>query len=211
MVLLRDPQETVNGQALTRRERRKLEVQNKICKAAVELFESVGVEETTVEEICERADVARKTFYNYYPSKQELIRALCDSQLFGRAEAVLREVVDQQLSTSKTIRVYLEQLQEDLSHFGQIDRILIREALLDASPNSRATQHFTQLMGMFAELIKRGQTVGDAKKDFTSDFYAEIILSVINGSMTAWMAHEDYPVKDRLSSIADYLVNSICH
>tara|TARA_B100000446_G_scaffold50935_1_gene46926 strand:- start:217 stop:852 length:636 start_codon:yes stop_codon:yes gene_type:complete len=210
MVLLRDPHEPENGQALTRRERRKLEVQNKICKAAVELFESIGVEDTTVEEICERADVARKTFYNYYPSKQELIRALCDTQLFSRTEAVLRDVVDRQLPTSKSIHAYLEQLQEDLSHYGKIDRILIREAMLDASPDSRATEHFTQLMGMFSELIARGQSAGDVKKDFTSDFYAEVILSVINGSMTAWMAHEAYPVNERLSSIADYLADSIC-
>lgn len=210
MVLLLDPHETAEGQALTRRERRKLEVKNKICKAAVELFETVGVEPTTVEEICELADVARKTFYNYYPSKQELIRALCDTQLFSRTEAVLREVVSKDLPTPESLKSYLEQIREDLSHYGKIDRILIREAMLDASPDSRATEHFTQLIGMFTELVERGQKRGDVKTDFGPDFYAEVILSTINGMMTAWMSHEGYPVDERLQHLTQYLTDSIC-
>lgn len=210
MVLLKDPQETDNGQPLTRRERRKLEVQNKICKAAVHLFETLGVEATTVEEICERADVARKTFYNYYPSKLELVRALCDAQLFSRTEALLKSVLDQKLSTAESLKSYLVQLEDDLSAYGKIDRILIREAMLDASADSRATQHFTQLMGLFIELMDRGQKLGDVKDEFTADLYAEIILSTINGMMTAWMAHEAYPIEQRLSSFTDYLIGSLC-
>ncbi|MGH1373622.1 MAG: TetR/AcrR family transcriptional regulator [Cellvibrionaceae bacterium] len=210
MVLLQDPQETDSGQPLTRRERRKLEVQNKICKAAVDLFETIGVEATTVEEICEQADVARKTFYNYYPSKLELVRALCDAQLFSRTEALLRSVLDQNLPASKTLKSYLKQLQEDLSTYGKIDRILIREAMLDASADSRATQHLAQLMGLFIELVERGQKLGDVKNDFTPDFYAQIILSTINGMMTAWMSHESFPIEERLSSLSDYLAGSVC-
>lgn len=209
MVLLADPL-SPEAQALTRRERRKLEVQNKICTSAVALFEAQGIEPTTVEEICELADVARKTFYNYYPSKQELIRALCDTQLFSRTEAVLQSVIEKELSTAESLKAYITQLLEDLSDYGKIDRMLIREAMLDVSSDSRATQHLAKLIGMFTELVSRGQKQGDVKKDFAPDFYAEVILTSLNGILTAWMSHDGYPIEQRLQNLIEFHTDSIC-
>jgi AcrR family transcriptional regulator len=48
---------------LGRRERRKLEVRTRIYSAARELFAKQGFDETTVDEIAERADVAPATFF----------------------------------------------------------------------------------------------------------------------------------------------------
>ncbi len=52
---------------LTRRERRKREVRGRILAAAVGLFDERGFGATKVAEICERADVAHKTFFNHFP------------------------------------------------------------------------------------------------------------------------------------------------
>src|SRR6187455_1517615 len=59
-----------------RRERRKLEVRRRMIEAAQALFEEKGVQAATVAEICERADVAHKTFFNHFPAKQDLVRAM---------------------------------------------------------------------------------------------------------------------------------------
>ena len=59
---------------LSRRERRKREVHDRILEAAVERFEQSGFEGTKVDEICEAADVAQKTFFNHFPTKQHLFR-----------------------------------------------------------------------------------------------------------------------------------------
>ena len=67
---------TTSTTDLTRRERRKLEVHNRILEAAVALFEERGPRETTVVEICERADVAHKTFFNHFPTKLDLLREI---------------------------------------------------------------------------------------------------------------------------------------
>ena len=44
--------------------------------AAAALFGERGVEKTTVADLCERADVARQTFFNHFGSKQDLVREL---------------------------------------------------------------------------------------------------------------------------------------
>jgi len=70
-----------------RRERKKLALERRIRDAALELFRARGYEATTVEEIAERADVAKGTFFNYFRRKDELLRAL--------AEELVGELLDE--------------------------------------------------------------------------------------------------------------------
>jgi TetR/AcrR family transcriptional regulator, cholesterol catabolism regulator len=59
-----------------RRERKKLEVERRIRESALRLFREKGYEATTVEEIAERADVAKGTFFNHFPRKDSLLEAI---------------------------------------------------------------------------------------------------------------------------------------
>jgi AcrR family transcriptional regulator len=51
------------------RERKKLQTRRAIHEAAYRLIDENGLEATTVEQICQEADVSPRTFFNYYPSK----------------------------------------------------------------------------------------------------------------------------------------------
>jgi TetR/AcrR family transcriptional regulator, cholesterol catabolism regulator len=71
-----EPSPDIPVPPLGRRERKKQEVHARIRRAAAELFHEKGYEATTVEEIAERADVAKGTFFNYFPRKDSLLEAL---------------------------------------------------------------------------------------------------------------------------------------
>ncbi|MDO4813379.1 MAG: TetR/AcrR family transcriptional regulator [Eubacteriales bacterium] len=45
-----------------------------ILQAACEEFQSSGLQETSVADIARRADVGKSTIYEYYPSKEELVK-----------------------------------------------------------------------------------------------------------------------------------------
>ncbi len=51
------------------RSRKKRQTRLAIERAALELFIERDYDEVTIEDICKRADVSRKTFFNYFPSK----------------------------------------------------------------------------------------------------------------------------------------------
>ena len=61
---------TENG---TRARRRR-----EILKAATEEFSRHGFEGTRIEAVAKRAGIGKSTVYEYYPSKEELLHAVCD-------------------------------------------------------------------------------------------------------------------------------------
>lgn len=89
-----------------------------LMNAALDLFATKGFEATTVNEIVEKAKVAKGTFYNYFTSKTEILQALrqryldsflavlndavaaCDRQdIKGQLKAWLFTCVDQYIKT----------------------------------------------------------------------------------------------------------------
>jgi AcrR family transcriptional regulator len=55
------------------RERKKAKVRDALIQAAMKLFTEKGFEETTIDEIVESADVSRRTFFRYFPSKDLIV------------------------------------------------------------------------------------------------------------------------------------------
>src|SRR5579863_8077672 len=56
-----------------RRERHRVEMRDRIYRAALRLFAERGFLETTVEDITEAADVGKGTFFNYFPTKEHVL------------------------------------------------------------------------------------------------------------------------------------------
>jgi AcrR family transcriptional regulator len=63
------------AEAAGRRDRKKRETRQALREAAQRLFAEQGFAETTIDDITEAADVSRRTFFRYYSSKEDLLRA----------------------------------------------------------------------------------------------------------------------------------------
>ena len=86
-----------------RRERRRQEARDRIYNAAIELFLEQGYERTTMDEIGNRADVARTTVFNYYPKKSAFL-----DEWAARRRAKVADSLRQHHLDDKPIGVVLE-------------------------------------------------------------------------------------------------------
>src|ERR1700730_10682999 len=55
------------------RERKKQKTKEAIHRGALRLFQEQGYEETTIEQIAAAAEISPSTFFNYFPTKEDLV------------------------------------------------------------------------------------------------------------------------------------------
>ena len=55
------------------RERKKQKTKEAIQREAMRLFQEQGYDETTIEQIAEAAEISPSTFFNYFPTKEDLV------------------------------------------------------------------------------------------------------------------------------------------
>ncbi len=72
------------------RERKKRRTREAIVEAAMDLFEERGFEGTTVADIAARADIAPRTYFAYFPSKEDVVFADFE-ETFTSLQARLRD------------------------------------------------------------------------------------------------------------------------
>lgn len=70
----------------SRRERKKRQTRQLLATTATKLFAEQGYEQTTVAQIAAAADVATKTFFNYFPTKEDV--------LFDEADRYVQVMLD---------------------------------------------------------------------------------------------------------------------
>lgn len=78
--------------AVGARQRRKLARPQELLDAALDLFVEKGFASTRSEEVAARAGVSKGTLYLYYPSKEELLKAVIRERLGGQIAAGANEI-----------------------------------------------------------------------------------------------------------------------
>ena len=116
----------------TRRERKKLETRQALEEAALRLFAAKGYEQTTVEDIAEAADVAVRTFFRYFSSKQHVLFGDVVTDRVGRLRTELATRPREETPVESIIAVM------DLLDFAteeEEQQILARLDLMRAQPS----------------------------------------------------------------------------
>lgn len=79
----------------TRHDRRRAQTREVLVAAGRSLIASRGLAELRIQDITEEADVALGTFYNYFPSKRELVEAVITDSLEELVRTIVVDTPDQ--------------------------------------------------------------------------------------------------------------------
>lgn len=196
---------------LGRRAKRKQEIRGRIEDAAYRLFQRYGIEDTSIEQICVEADVARRTFYGHFTNKHALLGALGISRLYSRAEPMLSELMTTQATTRGRLEAMIDYIESAFAGMNDIDRQLV---LL--GPTAFAEDQETQreignsAMASFTRLIEVGRELGDVNTAFSAEMLAATVVGTLNMLTISWCLDEDYPVFAKLEEARGLFERLIC-
>jgi AcrR family transcriptional regulator len=184
----------------TRRERRKRELRGRMLAAAAVLFDERGVHATKVADICARADVAQKTFFNHFASKGQLLRALAEeasAQLLVDIEAARKAG----RSTRERLERFFGGVAERAAVAGPTHRELLTELIHAIHASGTEPDQARRLHAAFGALVSDG---GDAGATRT-----EIVMGAYYALMFNWANLDGYPIHERARAAARFLADAL--
>ncbi|MFV8167022.1 TetR/AcrR family transcriptional regulator [Mycobacterium sp. 134] len=186
---------------MDRTQRRKQEVRERILQAAFDLFLSQGVDATKIEDICERADVANRTFFNHFATRQDMLAALAEQRLLNLQE-VLRDRSGEPVP-ARLIGLF-DDIAGTLTRSGDTYRELI--GALFATTGLRLPRGYG-LHQTFVELIEDGVARGEVTRKHDPRTLADIIVGALVGGVISWTTEESYSLDAGLHDLAVALVD----
>jgi AcrR family transcriptional regulator len=194
-----------------RREKRKQEIRSRIEDAAYALFQRQGIDDTSIEQICVEADVARRTFYGHFANKHALLGGLGISRLYNQTEPMLNRIVANHPSTRARLEAMIDYVEASFAGMNDIDRQLI---LMGPSVFAEDLEQQREIgdsaMDSFTRLIAAGLKLGDVNTAFSPDILAAIVVGTLNMLMTSWAMDSRYPVFARLEEARVVFEHLIC-
>ena len=162
---------------LGRRERKRLQTREAIASAALELFSERGFHDTTIADITERADVSRRTFFSYFPAKEDVVFADFPAALVAFRAHLARREGD--ATVFDALRTWLPHALA--AKAGRDDaQERCRRSLVDQTP--QLDDRRRALTGQFVDLI-----AAEAARDLgvdRSDLRAQLVGSAAATAMT---------------------------
>lgn len=193
---------------LTRRERRKLEMRGRILEAATLLFDAQGIHQTKLSEISDRADVAQKTFFNHFPSKQHLIRALAEGAL-QRLLVDIEQVRKAPGTTRDRIHRFFEHIADNAESAGPMHRELLTELIHAMHESREESAHVRRLRDAFGQIVADGVSHGELTRDHDPETLAEVLLGTFYSLMFSWAHLEGYALRLRAAAAARFLADAV--
>jgi AcrR family transcriptional regulator len=195
------------------RERRRLAVHARLLEAAVRCFDACGVAATTVAEICDRADVVEKTFFNHFGSKHDLLRELAQ-QALGDLLADIEAARKRPGGTRERLLAFFRRIADDLEQAGPMHRELVTEIIHVAHEARTGPQQARVLHEAFRGLVADGLAAGDVTRAHDPATLTEMILGAFYALIFDW-AHlggeggPGYPLRRRALATARFLGDAL--
>jgi AcrR family transcriptional regulator len=150
-----------------------------MLESATELFLRDGYDQTSIDAILERSGGSKATLYSYFPTKEDLFRAVVDGMLSGRGKEAR---IDEHGDVRRTLTVFAVQRLNVIfsAHHRALLRLIIaeRERFPDLAQlyYSRGPQRgLTVLIEYLKELKAAGRVKFDDPEE-TADFFVGMLM-----------------------------------
>ena len=132
------------------------EKRRQIVGIASDLFEELGYERTSMSAIAARVGGSKATLYGYFPSKEELLRAVLDHDVSGEADRLMQEFLAEKDLRSGLIRLGISFLSHNHTRARNI-RTLVNQPIAEEFYETVLRPAWQRLADRFATMMKEGR------------------------------------------------------
>jgi AcrR family transcriptional regulator len=193
-----------NVAKLPLRERKRLRSQQHMYDVAVELIIERGYGNVTVDDICERAEVARATFFRYFGSK---------SGLLIEFERRIEEEIERRLAASPVSAA------EAL--------VIVQRAMTDAWAQAHPNLHelgadymastsvgdigrvAAGIVNLTAQVIDRGVADGELRQVMPSKLAAHLFVTSVRMTSTYWMSSSKRRARNETAAVVELFLRGL--
>lgn len=169
----------MNNEKQTNRQVQAQQTKDKVYQVAIELFETKGFENITVDEICKVANVSTGTFYNVFKSKYEIL-----DRIFELADDYFIDTVKQniQLGNAKDrILTYFDYY----ALYNLKCGINFTKQLYNVKNNLFAKENRPMQL-ILKEIIVDGQNKKELNDDISSNDLVQFLFICVRGLVYDW-------------------------
>ncbi|MCO5245032.1 MAG: TetR/AcrR family transcriptional regulator [Anaerolineae bacterium] len=166
-----------------------------------------------MEEITQAAGVAKGTFFNYFPTKEDVLLYIGERHM-SRLGGALNNGAGKQLSEERSAVAALKMLMRTLASSLHDDRDLVRLAVDKAmkitymAPGTEGRRFGFQVLVTL--LIRRGQRTGEIHPAADPELVAQMLEGLYYQQLVIWCQDNfSFDLAERLEQVVDLLIVGI--
>jgi AcrR family transcriptional regulator len=168
------------------------------------LFSERGVTATTVEDITNAADVGKGTFFNYFPSKEQIIADICRTHM-----GTIKEFVSRAVRSTQPMDLVLYELAVIKTQEFARSPALVLNILAPTLAAEATRQHMADDLSedrhVLEELMAARQKRGELRDDYTPLELAHQFQRAFFGTTVLWSLEPSKPLTECLKKMSNVL------
>ncbi len=170
---------------VTMRERKKEATKAKILKTAISLINKNGFAETTMHMIAQKADVALRTLYNYFPSKESIVATYIRNVVEDEQEKHWRDLLDLDTTYERLLMIC-----EVSAEWAEKNYILMEIYAADPRNYRYAATEDIPLSGLddiVTLVMQMGQKTGDVINSVSAEVLTRWFMGFYYMGILTWL------------------------
>ncbi|HEX3781239.1 MAG TPA: helix-turn-helix domain-containing protein [Pseudonocardiaceae bacterium] len=190
-----------------RRARSRRELRERIEAAALDLFVTHGYRETTMDQIAERSDTARRTLFNHFPRKRDILDIWSD-----RRRERLALMFDAEALAAVSAGKRLAQLFDALATVNTDDPALAKVIVVGRLAEMGALEESFPVFDALQRCVVAGQESGEFSDQAPAETVGEVLTSCYLDALQRWVFTDQeagFDLADNLRIKLDLILNGL--
>ncbi|MDI6860824.1 MAG: TetR/AcrR family transcriptional regulator [Caldisericia bacterium] len=182
----------------------------KIIEAATFLFNENGYENTSVQEICEKARVSKGAFFHHFPTKEFLFLEILNDFL-EKLDKRMREIEKNSKNVTQAM-IDMTKILEEIFVISENNFTIFLEFIKKAEKNEEImkilSNQFNKFENYLENLIEKGKIEGSIKREINTKFFSSLIVLLSIGMILRKSLFK-YNKVNLYKELFDFIFNSI--